>query len=89
MLYYGRIEVSEGIDVNETSAYEESIICYFWYFLDKGFKFQPSTCNRSRDVLIMSMNLNDSAILNIYGVGYRCIINEISKIKAVNLLKKC
>ena len=39
MLYYDRIEVSEGIDVNKTSELKEGNICHYWYFLDKGFKF--------------------------------------------------
>ena len=54
-------------------------------FLNKRFKFQPSICNGCRDILMMSMNLNDNAILNIYGVGYRRIINRTRKGKAVNL----
>ena len=39
------------------------------------------------DVLIMSINLNDIAILNTRGVNYRCIINGISKSETVNLLQ--
>ena len=35
MLYDERIDVSEGIDVTETSASKECIICNCWYFLDK------------------------------------------------------
>ena len=35
MLYYERIEVSDGIDVNKTSASKECDICeHFWYFLN-------------------------------------------------------
>ena len=45
MLHYDRIDVSEGIDVNTTSASNESIICHYWYFLDKEFKFQASVRN--------------------------------------------
>ena len=37
MLYYDRLEVSEGTDINETS--KECDICQYWYFLNKGFKF--------------------------------------------------
>ena len=40
MLYYERINVSEEIDINKTSASKESDICHYWYFLDEGFKFQ-------------------------------------------------
>ena len=42
MLYYERIDVSEGIDVNKTDPFKECIICQYWCFLDKGFKFEPS-----------------------------------------------
>ena len=37
---------------------------------------------------MMSMNLNKTAVLNIGGVDDRCVINEISKSEAKNLLKK-
>ena len=40
MLYYARINVSEGIDVNNINKSKECNICYYWYFLNKGFKFQ-------------------------------------------------
>ena len=39
MLYFHRIAVSEGIDVNETNASKEYNFCHYWYFLSKGFKF--------------------------------------------------
>ena len=32
MLYIDRIDVSEGIDVNKTSASKECDICHYWYF---------------------------------------------------------
>ena len=65
MLYYDRIDVSEGIDVNKTSASKEGIICHYWYILDKGFEFQQDVCNEYHDVLSMSINLSDIDILNI------------------------
>ena len=39
MLYYDRIDVSEGIDVNETSASKEHDICQYSYFLNYSFMF--------------------------------------------------
>ena len=39
MLYYNRIDVSEGIDVNKTRESKKCDICRYWYFLDKGFNF--------------------------------------------------
>ena len=64
MLYYDRIDVSEGIDINKTIKWKKCDICHYWYFLNKGFKFQSYICNRCHDILMMSMNL-DSAILKI------------------------
>ena len=86
-LYYDRIDVSEGIDVNKTSASKECDICYYWYFLNYSFKFQLNVCNRCDDLLMMSMNLSDIAILNIKGSDYRCIISLISKNGAINLIQ--
>ena len=68
MLYYDRIDISEGIDVNETSASKVSDICHYWYFLNYSFKFQPTVCNRCHGLLMMSINLSNTAILNIIAV---------------------
>ena len=88
MLYYDRIEVSDGTNVNETSESKDCDICHYRYFLPIGFNFQPNACNRCLDVLMMSLNLNSIVILNINGAEYRCIINGTSRSKVVNLVKK-
>ena len=80
MLYYDRIDVSKAIDVNKTSASKECDICHYWYFLNYSFKFQPNVCNRCDD-LLMSINLSNTAILNIKGSDYCCIIGLISKMR--------
>ena len=49
MLYYDRIDASEGIDVNKASASKECDVCHYWYFLNYSFKFQPNACNRFHD----------------------------------------
>ena len=36
ILYYDRIDVSEGIDINKTSKSKECDIFHYWYFLNKG-----------------------------------------------------
>ena len=87
LLYYDRIDVSETIDVNRTTASKEYINCHYWFVLDKGFKFQPKVSNGCHDILIMSMNLSYITILNIHGVDFPCIINGVSKSEAICLLK--
>ena len=60
-------------------------ICHYLYFVNFSFKFQQNVCNRCNDVLMMSMNLSNIAILNIKSSDYCCIISLISKNEAINL----
>ena len=82
MLYFDRIEVSEGIDVNKTNESKECDICHYCCFLNKGFEFQSNLCNGSHDLVMMSTNLGDIGIFNTKGTDYRCIISGISKYEA-------
>ena len=86
MLYFDRNDVSEGTGVNKTSASKECNICHYWYFLNYSFKFQPNVFNRWHDLLMMSMNFINIAILNIKGSDYCCIISLISKNEVINLM---
>ena len=49
--------------------------------------FQPNVCNKCHDLLMISVNLSDIAILIITGSDYHCIISLISKNEAINLLQ--
>ena len=87
MLYFDRIDVSEGIDVNKAIASKEFDICHYWYLLNFSFKFKPNVYNRRHDLLMMSMNHSNNAILNIKGSDYRCIISLIGKNEPINLMQ--
>ena len=50
-------------------------------------KFQSKVCHRCHDLVMMSMNISDIAILNIKGFVYCCIISRISKNVAINLMQ--
>ena len=67
MVYYDRIDVSERIDINKTSTSKCATFATIVISLDKGFKFQPYVCNGCHDKLLMSINLNNIAILNMNG----------------------
>ena len=56
MLYFDKIDFSEGIDVNKTSASKECDVSSYWYSLTYSFKFEPNACNRCHDLLMMSVN---------------------------------
>ena len=79
MICNDRIDVSEGIDFNKTSVSKDCDVCHCWNFLNYSFKSQQNVCNGCHDLLMMSVNLSDIAILNIKGPNYRCIISLKSK----------
>ena len=45
MLEHDRIDISEGININNTGRSKECKICHYWYFKDVGFKYEPYLCD--------------------------------------------
>ena len=62
MLYYDRIGISIGIDLNKSNKGKECMICYYW-FLNHGFKSQDSVCNGYHYCIIH--NISKSEKINI------------------------
>ena len=54
MLQYQRIDISEGIDTNKTSASKQCMLCHYWYFKNIVYKFELYGCNKCHDVLMTS-----------------------------------
>ena len=79
MLQYEKIDVSEGIDVNKTSASNECELCHYWFLKDVGFKFEEHVCNKCHDLLTMAYSLKNIAILSAKDATFRCILMGISK----------
>ena len=67
MLEYDRIDISEEIDVNKTSASKECDIFHYWYFKDIGFKYEPYLCNGCHDLTQKSMSFNNVATIYFNG----------------------
>ena len=65
MLKYDRTDISEGIDVNKTTASKECDICHYWYFKDIGFKYEPYLCNGCNELMQKAMSFNDVTIVNV------------------------
>ena len=53
MLRYQKIDVSEGIGINKTSASKECELYHYWFFKDIGFEFEEHVCNKCHDLLAM------------------------------------
>ena len=86
MLEYDRIDISEGIDVNKTSASKECDICHYWYFKDIGFKYEPYLCNGCHDLTQKAMSFNDVAIIYVKGSAYRIHFWYMSKDDAISIM---
>ena len=79
MLQYEKIDVSEEIDVNKTSASKECELCHYWFFKDVGLKFQKHVCNGCHDLLTMAYSLKNIAKLSAKGATFRSVLMGISK----------
>ena len=87
MLEYGRIDISEGIDVNKTNLSKECNICHYWYFKDINFKYEPYLCNGCHDLMQKVMSFNNVAIAYVKENSYRISFWYMSKDDAINIMK--
>ena len=86
MLQYKKIDVSERIDVNNTSASKECELCHYWFFKDVGFNFEEHVCNACHDLLTMDHSLKNIVILGAKGATFRCLLIDTSKNEALKKL---
>ena len=75
MSEYDRIGISEGIYNNKTYASNKRDICCYWYFLDKGFKYEAYLCNDCHDLMQKAMNFNDVAIFPVNSLDTEVFAN--------------
>ena len=86
MLFYDRIDISEGIDLAKSNNSKECMICHYKFF-NHGFKLKDYVCNGCNDLSMLCLNISDIAIITVKNVDYCCIMYDICKSKAINLLK--
>ena len=86
MLEYGRIDISEGTDVNKTNLSKECYICHYWYSKDIGFKYEPYLCKGCHDLMQKTMSFNNIAVVYVKGSAYRICFWYMSKDDAINIM---
>ena len=87
MLEHDRIDISEGIDVNETSNSRECSLCKLYYFLNKNFNYQLHLCDGCHDMSMKANSMQNLAIIYHRGNAYRVNFVFMSKNDAFNLIK--
>ena len=85
MLKYGRIDISEEIDINKTNSSKDCDICHYWNFFDKNFRNEPYLCNDCYN--LMQKAMNDVAIVSAKRIDYRIYLLDMSKTYAINIMK--
>ena len=86
MLEYDRIDISEAIDTDKTSASKECNICHYWYFLDKNFNYDPYLCNGCHDLMQNAVSFKNVAVVSVKGNDYKIHFCCISKNDAITLM---
>ena len=88
MLEYDRIDISEGIDINECEeTSRECSLCKFYYFLDKIFKYGPYLCDGCYDMSMKAVSTQNLTIINHNGNHYPVNFAFMTKKDASNLIK--
>ena len=61
-LYYNKIIISEGIDIDKSNKSCECMICHYWYFLNLNHTYGPYVCNGCHDISMMIYELENVAM---------------------------
>ena len=83
---YDRIDISEGIDINERNKSKECMLCHYWYFLDKNFSYGPYLCDGCYNIMQKSIDFKNIAIVYVKGSAYRIHFWYMSKGRAISLM---
>ena len=65
MLYYGKINILKGIDINKSSKLKECMIGHYWYLLDENYNFEPEVCNGFHGISMVAYESKNIAISNV------------------------
>ena len=89
MLEYGRIDLSEGIDVSKCEETSKKCNLYqYYYFVFKNFNYQRHICDGCHDISTKAISMQNIAIIYHDGHAYRVNFALMSRNDAFNLMKK-
>ena len=86
MLVYERVDISDGINVNESDKSKKCMLCHYQYFLDKNFSYGPYLCNGCYNMTQKFNELKNIVIIHIKKSLYRICFLFMSKREAEKLM---
>ena len=86
MLAYDRIDILEGIDIDISDKSKECMLCHYWYFLNKNFRYGPYLCDGCYNIMQKSITFENIAIAHIRESAYRIYFLYMSKHEAKKLI---
>ena len=86
MLENDRIDISERMYIKKTNPSKECKVCYYWYFKDIGFRYEPHLCNGCHGLMQKAVVFNDVAIVHVKGSVYRIHFWYMSKDDVINIM---
>ena len=88
MLEYNRIDLSEGIDVNNCEdTSRKCSLCKYYYFLNKNFNYQRYLWDGCHDMSVKALIIQNIAITYHDGHAYHVNFVFMSRNDAFNLMK--
>ena len=86
MLEYERIDISDGIDVDMSNKSKECMLCHYWYFLHKNFRYGPYLCDGCYNIVQKCNKFKNIAIVHVKKSGYRIYFLYMSKREAKKIM---
>ena len=62
------------------------MFCHYCYFKHIGYKFELCVCDGCHDISMMAYELKNISILNVKGVNYRCVLQNMTRNDAITRL---
>ena len=83
MLVYEQIDVSKGVDINNS---KECMFCHYWYHLDKNVTYGPYLCDGCYNIMQKSKDLKNIVIVHVKKSAYRIYFSDMTKREGKELM---
>ena len=81
MLYYNRVDISEGNGLAKSNNNKECMICHYFFFNHGRFKFQDSVCNGCHDLTMLTINISNIAIITVKNIIIAVLFETLGNLK--------